>query len=237
MKSVLSGDSEPLPPPDILQESAIEPALRRVGALQSHARLAKLKILGWFVEFAQMDLTASSPAAVLVKQEEYAALQRHFWHEAKSVIPPAWELAESQKTIAFHLFELLDKGSTSMGPFRFHIIIQLPGKLGAPIPESHSGVVSAEVRRGTHTRIHHAMAELLREFAPFILRCPRCKTIFVKPRANAEYCSRRCQNADYMQRERQRILEEQKKLAEQKELEKSRRQQKKGGHQDGKKRR
>jgi len=200
MKSVLTAVPEPLAQSDILQESAIEPALRRVGALQGHARLAKQKILGWFVEFAQMDLMASSPAAVMVKQEEYAALQRHLWHEAKPVIPPAWELAESQKTIAFHLCELLDKGSTSMGPFRFHVIIQLPGKLGATIPESHSGVVSAEVRRGTHTRIHHAMAELLREFASFVLRCPRCKTIFVKPRANAAYCSRRCQNADYMQK-------------------------------------
>ena len=226
MKSVLTEVPEPLPPPDILQESAIEPALRRVGALQGHARLAKLKVLGWFVEFAQMDLAASSPAEVLAKQEEYAALQRHFWHEAKPAIPPAWELAESQKTIAFHLFELLDKGSTSMGPFRFHIIIQLPGKLGATIPEGHSGVVSAEVRRGPHTKNHHAMAEQLREFAPFVLRCPRCKTIFVKPRANAEYCSRRCQNADYMQH----IRDEDKKP-------KKRSTRKKGGNRHGKKRR
>jgi endogenous inhibitor of DNA gyrase (YacG/DUF329 family) len=231
MKSVLSGVSEPLPPPDILQESAIEPALRRVGALQGHVRLAKLKILGWFVEFAQMDLAASSPAELLTKQEEYAALQRYFWHEQKPAIPPSWELAESQKTIAFHLFELLDKGSTAVPRASRHIIIQLPEKLGYKPPEGHSGIVSATGRRGTpHTNIREKMGELLEEYATFILRCPRCKTIFVKPRANAEYCSRRCQNADYMQRERQRILEEQKKLAEQKELEKSRRQQKKGGH-------
>ena len=224
MKTILSELVKPLPPPEYLQESAIEPALRRVGALQGHPRLVKLSILRWFVELAQRDLNASSPAEVLATKEEYAALQRHFWSTEKPTIPLSLEVEATQKTIAFHLPHLVDDGIISLGPFTFNVLIILPQKFGARLPGGHSGIDSREVRKGTHSQILYEMALLLKEFATFVVRCPKCRAMFVKPRANAAYCSRSCQNADYMQKKRN----------VEKEKPNNR---KRGGHRHGKKRR
>lgn len=199
VKTILGGSYPPLEPDELLNERVIPLALNRIGADHLPVRLGRLNVFRWFVEFSQLDLSKLSPAAILAKREEYGALQRHLWSAPHPYMPPAFDLEELKRDASRHLIEFVDRGHTQLGPFTVYILAWNAEVHGKRPPWSKTGVEGGERRAGRVKRMLREMGELLREFGASMLRCPRCTRVFVKPRANANYCSRSCQNAHYME--------------------------------------
>lgn len=209
MKQPPHKPSQPLDLQVTISEPTIEGALHRIGAAHLPERRGKLNVLQWFVNLTQVDFARKSPGEVLQLQEESAALQTHLWGEPKPSLPSIAEMEMLKEKVCHHLTELLDKGGTVLGPFSMTITVLLPRRFRVPGAEEfwekmkRRGVVSAETTEQTFSGLLREMGTHLRQFAPLVARCPRCSKFFVKPRANADYCSRQCQNAHYMAKFRQ----------------------------------
>lgn len=201
--------SQPLDLQMTISEPTIEGALHRIGAAHLPERRGKLNVLQWFVSLTQVDFALKSPGEILQLQEESAALQAHLWGEPEPSLPSIPEMETLRDKVCFHLTELQDKGGTVLGPFTMTIHVLLPSRFALPGAEDfwnrmkRRGVVSTERKETMFSSLLREMGTLLRQFAPLVARCPRCSKFFVKPRANAGYCSRQCQNAHYMAKVRQ----------------------------------
>lgn len=202
MKTIMTGLVAPPDAPTVpLSEPTIQQALRRIGATHLPVQRGKRNVLKWFVDLAQTDLNDITPAATQAKLEEFAALERHMGLGARYSPPLAGrgDLRHLREETDKYLTELVDSGIVRLGPFSMWIYIAIPKKLGRTVPEGHPGSDSLDTQAiGTHGLLRE-MAVLLKEYATSVVRCPRCKEMFVKPRKNADYCTRNCQNAHYMQ--------------------------------------
>ena len=205
MNPLLTGANPPLEPDQPLPESIIPLALNRIGASHLPIRLGRVNVFRWFVELSQLDLNKLSPADFLAKREEYGALQRHLWNSPSPYMPPPYDLERLKSDASRHLIEFVDRGGTQMGPFTVYILAWNTEFYGKRPAWSKTGVEGFEQKAGRAKRMLREMGELLREFGASLLRCPHCTRIFVKPRANADYCSRSCQNAHYMQERRKAV--------------------------------
>lgn len=210
---------DPLDAPEYhppLPEATLAAALVRTEADAGHALLGQLNALAWFVKLSHTVLTLGleaaklSPADVLAKQEEFAALERHLQVRQSPPLPSELDLWTVCISARDTLLELFQTGRTRLSPGYTYVDMELPGTPGD--------------RARTHEDFNHGMGNpsfktdgavgkngLIREFQALLTKygsalryCPRCKMLFVKPRKNAEYCSRDCQNAHYMKTMREK---------------------------------
>jgi hypothetical protein len=189
------------PPP--LDSEVAESALRRIGAAAQPPRLGRLNTMTWFVELTQANLSAYTPAEMLAKQEEFAALERYLGVNLSPRLAKREDVEQLKLEAGKALLELLNTGFITLGPFQMTVSIWVRSK--HPQGQNHQAIEASSCERKDdrgRQGLFREMAFLLKEFAPAIARCPRCARIFVKPRVNAEFCSRTCQNTLYMQKRR-----------------------------------
>lgn len=213
-----------------LPEATLAAALKRTEAAHIPAQREQLNALAWFVELAQWlelhntDLRHMSPADILTKQEEFAALERQLQVRHSPPLPSKMDLRLLSIGVKDALDDLRHKHETRLGPFFMSVHIVLPTKPSSANPVDRARDVSdfnraigapsflqdrAEGRNG----LMREFAGLLKKYLTSIRCCPGCEMVFVQPRKNAEYCSRKCQNKHYMQTERD-IANEKKRAAE-----------------------
>jgi hypothetical protein len=160
-------------------------------------------VLNWFIQLAKKgDLTTLSPADRLALQEESQALQAKGipelttrgagLNEPLSVA----ELTELQSSVQKHVDEFLATKTFTFTDFTPTILIERD-------PDDERRLVDYEFLPPFHGQgLRYLFATLLRRVRLPIERCPQCRQIFLKPRKDAEHCSRECQYLHYAQKKR-----------------------------------
>jgi hypothetical protein len=160
-------------------------------------------VLNWFIQLAKKgDLTKLSPADILALQEESQALQAKGIPELTTrgagVNEPlsVAELKELQTDVQKHVDAFLATKTFTFTDFTTTILIERD-------PEDERRLVDYEfVSPLDGQGLRYLFATLLRRVRLPIERCPQCQQIFLKPRKDAEHCSRECQYLHYAQKKR-----------------------------------
>jgi hypothetical protein len=178
----------------------------------------------WFIRFANVNLEGASEGEVLTLQEEFTALEKAHCNmpdryrlesgaDGVEMIevpftPTPKDLIEVQKIIQSHLSELADKGFTKFPVMPTQMILAYPRRMGKKI-ELPSYIpdcgVAHYVASTSFTKLVYYMGHLLGKVGKPVLRCPHCRTIFLRGRRNQEHCSRSCQSVAAVQRRRSEV--------------------------------
>jgi hypothetical protein len=169
--------------------------------------LHEWKVLNWFVELAKKgDLASLTAAEFLGLQEDYQAFQARVipvltngpcWN--RTSLPSLEELSLLQSKVREHIERFLalgDAGEFTFTEFTPTLLIQRDPKDRRRLVV-HEFVPHLDVRG-----MLYLFATLLRHVRLPIEQCPRCKQMFLKPRKDAEHCSRECQYLYYAQKKR-----------------------------------
>lgn len=160
-------------------------------------------VLNWFIELVKRgDLTQLSPADILARREESQALQARGIPEVTKYGAPLneplslVELIGLQSAVRNHIDQFLATGTFTFADFRPTILIKRD-------PEDMQRLVDYEFLPPFDSKgLLYLFATLLRRVRLPIERCPHCHQIFLKPRRDAEHCSRECQYLHYAQKQR-----------------------------------
>ncbi len=162
--------------------------------------VSKWERMNWYVDFAQKNLDRLSPGEVLNYQEDVVALERTLFKIHKPAPPDLPEIKGMQESIRKHLESLADKGvavfikpasiTTIVAP---KVVARQEGITLKPGDAIIADIFYWDGYPGVRGLVHY-LAELLKQFAPSIKRCPHCSKIFLQLRRNAVYCSRQCQS-------------------------------------------
>lgn len=149
--------------------------------------------LNWYIRFAREGWEQLSPGEQLSLREEIKAVERTLVRrmEGAEGIPDRddREIQDIQGVFRQKLTELADTGCVYLGPFEACVFLG-------------EGWWGEQLAGGKWLEYH--FAQLLKKFPEAIQRCPKCHSIFLRPRSNAYYCSRACQNIAAMRKLRQR---------------------------------
>lgn len=187
-----------------MDESEKEKVLDDLHAFSFRGRSTKREldrraILNWYIDLSRQesDLTKKPDAQIQVLRDQYRALQEtlmDFSESEASVTLHA--LLRFQASIRKHLAELADTGRTDWGgAFTLRATT-----LRNPTPQrSHDPALlwNESVEPYNGKGLLFELYKLLREVKPDVLRCPYCTNVFIQPRRDAQYCSRRCQTNYY----------------------------------------
>jgi len=170
--------------------------------------------LDWFVRFARMDLGTASPGDLLSLQEEFWALVAAHFRSTLKPMPSREHMIEIQHTIQQHLADLADQQKTMLPALpgvlwilypRIEANLEVGASADAKTKEwllKRPDIVSHRQASGNPANLVSLLGELLEKAGKPILRCPHCRTIFLQPRRNQEYCSRHCQSVAIMRKGR-----------------------------------
>jgi endogenous inhibitor of DNA gyrase (YacG/DUF329 family) len=180
------------PRPALPSPKALDKVLDRIGLSHLPKRAGRWNLLNWYVQLLLKDLDQAD--VLSATQEEFAALD-FFYCRDDSRMPHRWELEEFCEGVSYHLTNLADKGITTFRRYNPMCTIAVFAKLKTEPPKGYG----AQIVRWDHGRekgrLLFELIRLLEEFPAGIERCPECSSIFLKPRTNAEFCSRRCQSS------------------------------------------
>jgi uncharacterized C2H2 Zn-finger protein len=166
-------------------------------------------VLNWFVKLAKSRTPFRDMAQVEVesRRQEYRALQEELTERTgklnqDTVSVDALETFRS--AVRHHLEQLADAGRTEFGPFTVTRTVFMPRQ-----NDSSARVLDKQVYSGDVVDPHEGqgllyhLSGLLSQIGLAILRCPYCKQIFLRSRADAEHCSRSCQANAHARRQRE----------------------------------
>jgi ribosomal protein S27AE len=190
--------------------STDERALERVGFNKN-----VWEALNWFVQLAKKDLEASK-GDLLILREDLAALRKVHLRisnaDDEDNQPTDEEIGDFQRTVRQHLEELADRGYTFLPETAVeqrieypHIMEKLAIQEGyKPHPQASKLPDCTSLYRLPHsiTGLVAVMGRLLEKVGTLIVRCPKCRNIFLQSRRNQEYCGRSCQSIAFVQRRR-----------------------------------
>lgn len=151
--------------------------------------------LNWYLHFAEQDIEKISGGEFLSLKEEVRAIERTLVRRmdgSESLPGPTDnEIRELHGFFKDKLRALADGGWISFDPFEIVVSINYLGWF--------------EHLAGRRWLEYHFI-QLLKKFSVAVQRCPNpdCKKVFLKARANANYCSRPCQNRMAMRSLRKR---------------------------------
>jgi hypothetical protein len=162
------------------------------------------KVLDWFVQLVKKgELEDLTLGVRLQLQEQYRALQARgipyltkgpCWN--RKTFPSLEELKDVQRAVRVHVNTFLETKIFTFTEFTPTLLIQRdpddPRRL-----VDHEFVPHLDVKG-----MLYLFATLLRRVRVPIERCPQCQHIFLKPRRDAEHCSRECQYLHYAQKKR-----------------------------------
>jgi hypothetical protein len=174
------------------------------GRLRTDYEIDRWRVLKWFIDLTRKgDLTRLTPAGLLSLQEEYVALLGAIplLTPGGSALPGASlpsvkELGDFQETIRGHVEKFLETGEFIFTDFTPTLRIQRDPK--DPRVLIHYQFVPPAKGKA----LLYVMASLLKDVALPVESCQRCEQVFLKPRKDAEYCSRQCQSLHYAQKKR-----------------------------------
>jgi len=160
---------------------------------------ASWDLMKYFIRLANTDVRQLRAGDFLNLQED---LLKYFSMGSDIKFqPPNMDVFESlQKTLSKHLYELMDKGKTALGPFGSTIVAM---RLPAKISNSEERVIFYCTNFPTDlTDLNkfyiHEFAKLLEKYGSLLRKCPHCDRIFIQLRKNAMYCDRKCQRVAVM---------------------------------------
>lgn len=152
-------------------------------------------IVNWFIRLAraQKPLREMAASELELLKLEYRALQEEalpYYENAVTVDM----LEKFRDTIRRHLEEYADKRQTTLGPFTLTRFVYQP-KPGDRdrIHRGQSVFVGTLLEPGNGQGLLHLLSVLLERIDLAVLRCPQCHHVFLQPRRDARFCSRRCQ--------------------------------------------
>jgi hypothetical protein len=193
----------------MLSATEKQAALGRIGCAGMQGRTSAWKIADWFVRLARNQNPFRDMAHVEVEslRQEYRALQEELTKETgrfnqDTVSVEALETFRS--AVRHHLEQLADAGQTQFGPFTLTRSIYMPRH-----NTSSARVLDKQVYSGDFVEpcdgqgLLYYLSGLLGQIGLAILRCPYCTHIFLRARADAEHCSRRCQANAYTRGQRE----------------------------------
>jgi hypothetical protein len=162
-------------------------------------------VLDWFVRLVKKgEVPALTPGTRLQLQEEYRALQaravpeltQHGAGWSRTALPSLEEITALQAEVRQKIDRFLTTGTFSFTDFTPTVLIERD-------PRDQQRLIDYEFLPPFHTKgLLYLFASLLRRVRLPIERCPRCQQIFLKPRKDAEHCSRECQYIHYAQKKR-----------------------------------
>ena len=148
------------------------------------------------------DLTKLSPADILALQEESHALQARgipdvTEHGAGLNEPLSMaKLIHLQREVSSHVEEFLKKKQFTFTEFTPTLLIERD-------PKDQQRLIDYEFLPPFDGKgLLYLFATLLRRVRLPIEQCPRCQQIFLKPRKDAQFCSRDCQSLAYAKSQR-----------------------------------
>ena len=171
-------------------------------------RGASWDLMKFFIRLANTDVRQMRAGDFLNLQEDYL---KFFSFGSMNIKfePPNVDTFESlQKTLSKHLYELMDKGKTYLGPFGSTIVAM---RTLAKISDSEERVIFHCTNWPTELmdldKWHiHEFAKLLEKYGSLLGKCPHCSRIFLQLRNNAMYCDRKCQRVAVMRKIRARQI-------------------------------
>jgi hypothetical protein len=193
----------------MLSATEKQAALGRIGCAGLHGRASAWKIVDWFVRLTRNQTPFSEMAHVEVEslRQEYRALQEELTERTGRLNQDTVNVAALEKfrsAVRHHLEQLADVGRTQFGPFTVTRSVYRPRQ-----NDSSARVLDKQVYSGDFVEpcdgqglVYH-LSGLLGQIGLAILRCPYCKQVFLRPRADAAYCSRPCQANAHARRQRE----------------------------------
>jgi hypothetical protein len=155
-------------------------------------------LMKFFIRLANTDVRQLRRGDFLNLQED---LLKYFslGSDIKFQPPNVDECESLQKTLSKHLYELMDKGKTALGPFGSKIVAM---RLPAKISNSEERVIFYCTNFPTDLDKFyiHEFAKLLEKYGSLLSKCPHCGQIFIQLRKNAIYCDRKCQRVAVMRK-------------------------------------
>jgi hypothetical protein len=184
---------------NMLSATEKEAALGRIGCAGLQGRTSAWKIVDWFVQLARGQKPFSEMAEVEVEllRQEYRALQEVLQEKTGGLtqnVVTVEALEKFRSAVRTHLEQLADAGQTTFGPFTLTRFVYMPRQ-----NNSSDTVLDKQVYSGDFVEpfegqglLYH-LSVLIGQIGLAIPRCPYCAQIFLRARADAEHCSRRCQ--------------------------------------------
>jgi len=157
-------------------------------------------LMKFFIRLANTDVRQLRAGDFLNLQEDYL----EFFSLGLIKIEPlnVDQFESLQKTLSKHLYELMDKGKTVLGPFESKIVAM---RQPAKISDSEERVIFTCMNFPTDLTdldkfFIHEFAMLLEKYGSLLSKCPHCGRIFIQLRKNAMYCDRKCQRVAVMRK-------------------------------------
>lgn len=191
---------------NFLSATEREAALGRIGCAGLEGRQSAWNIVNWFVRLARnkKPFAEMSTLELELLRQEYRALQEVPWQRTGSFTEDVIKteaLEKFRSEIRTRLEELVDYGSTAFGPFTLKRNVFL-AKDGDNLTDTQIyGRDLVDPFKG-HGLLYQ-LSRLLTEVGLAMRRCPHCSEIFLRARADANYCSRSCQANAYARRQRE----------------------------------
>ncbi len=183
----------------MLSATEKQAALGRIGCAGMQGRASAWKIVDWFVRLTRNQTPFSEMAQVEVEslRQEYRALQEELTERTGRVNQDtvSGEALEKFRSAVCHHLELLaDAGRTEFGPFTVTRSVYMPRQNNSSATVLDKQVYSGDLVEPLDGQglLYH-LSVLIGQIGLAILRCPYCAEIFLRVRADAEHCSRRCQ--------------------------------------------
>lgn len=151
--------------------------------------------LNWYVQFSNKDLGQLSPGEFISLEEELRAIERTIFRRmtGKDTLPgPVDEdVRRYHHFFRNKLMALAEGALIAFSTFELDVTINYRGWLENLVGQRW---------------LEYHFAELLKTFHFAVVLCPyeKCEKLFLRPRANATYCSRQCQNRAAMHAIRKR---------------------------------
>ena len=209
---------------NMLSATDRDAALGRIGCADMRGRASVWRIVNWFVQLARdrKPFREMAPVEVELLRQEYRALQESLRERTGALtenVVSIDALEQFRSGVRTHLEELADTGQTRFGPFTLERVVYMPRPNTSLPQQVYSGdLIDPFDGQGL---LYH-LSRLIDQLGLAILRCPHCQQIFLRPRADAEYCSRPCQANAHANRRRK--AEKTKKLQSRRNTRKGRRQ-------------
>jgi hypothetical protein len=194
---------------NMLSATDKDAALGRIGCAGMRGRTSAWNIVDWFVQLARnpKPFCDMAPIEVELLRQEYRALQEVLQDKTGGLtqnVVTVEALEKFRSAVRTHLEQLADTGKTEFGPFMLTRSVYMPRK-----NTSSAIVLDKQVYSGDWVEpfdgqgLLYYLSGLLGQIGLAILRCPHCSQIFLRPRADAEHCSRPCQANAHAQRRRE----------------------------------
>jgi hypothetical protein len=198
----------------MLSATEKQAALERIGSHRYRGRTGEptvdpWNVANWFVTLAKSrtPFADMAPVEVELRRQEYRALQEELTASTgklnqDTVTVDALETFRS--AVRHHLEQLADAGRTEFGPFVVTRSVFMPRR-----HESSARALEQQVVSGDFVKPHEGqgllyhLSGLIGQIGLAILRCPYCKQVFLRPRADATYCSRPCQANAHARKQRE----------------------------------